>query len=77
MFTQDEGKQSLISIKKSKAGESLQAAIQAIFVAENSVLMAQFEDLINAEENKLTGLIKMAHAMHFIKYKKDFYTDLQ
>ena len=39
--------------------------------------MAEFEDQISAEEAKLAPLIRLSFAMHFIKYKKDFYSELQ
>ena len=55
----------------------MQAAIQARFAAQNSVLLAEFEDLIDAEENKLPSLVRLSTKMQFIKYKKDFYSALQ
>lgn len=64
-------------IRDTEAGQSLQAAIQARFAAQNSVLLAEFEDLINAEEAKLPSLIRVSTKMQFIKYRKDFYSSLQ
>ena len=64
-------------VRQSEAGQTMQAAIQARFAAQNSVMLSKFEDIINEEQDKLPQLIKMATRMQFIKYKKDFYCSLQ
>lgn len=76
-FQQKQGFDNIESVKNSEAGESLQAAIQSRFVAQNSILMARFEDELNSEEKKLTPLVRISSAMQFIKYKRDFYSELQ
>ena len=65
------------SVRNSEAGQSIQAAIQARFVAQNSVLVAKFEDIITKEEDKLPPLIRISTKMQFVKYKTDFYAKLQ